>query len=188
VVPRPGSPAVRPAAAVRMVLRRAGVGRLPGGAHDGSVRLRIEASDLPGRVCGAGAGFPGYRNIHVGVQRRNSPGELLDLHPGDAGSATWTLDCATAATPAGVDLTGRYIQGRPGSRFIYLSWGVVDDAGGFTMFRRAKLMLDGISAEVMAAALRAGGLLARLRLTDAHGRPLCAQVRPPLIHWSPAKD
>jgi hypothetical protein len=55
------------------------------------------------------------------------------------------------------------------------------------MFRRAKLMLDSVSTEVMAAALRAGGLLASLRLTDAHGRPLCAQVRPPLIHWSPAR-
>jgi hypothetical protein len=49
-------------------------------------------------------------------------------------------------------------------------------------------MLDGVSAEVMAAALRAGGLLARVRLTDAHGWPLCAQVRPLLIHWSAAKD
>ncbi|WP_369778185.1 DUF5990 family protein [Streptomyces sp. R33] len=31
-----------------------------------------------------------------------------------------------------------------------------------------------------------GRLLARLRLTDACGRPLCAQVRPPLVEWSAA--
>jgi hypothetical protein len=152
------------------------------------VRLRIDASDLPGRTCGPGPGFPGYANIHVGVQRRDRPGELLDLHPADARSARWTLDCATAASPAGVDVTGRYIQGRPGARFVYLSWGVVDDVGGFTMFRRAKLMLDAVSADVMAAAMRVGLLVARLRLTDAHGRPLCAQVRPPLIHWSADTD
>jgi hypothetical protein len=147
-------------------------------AHDDPVRLRIEASDLPGRACGPGAGFPGYGNIHVGVQRRDRPGDLLDLHPGDTRSATWVLECATVDTPAGVDVTGRYIQGRPGGRFVYLSWGVVDDADGFTMFRRAKLMLDAVRAEVMAGAVRAGELVARLRLTDAHGRPLCAQVRP----------
>ncbi|WP_405701745.1 DUF5990 family protein [Streptomyces sp. NBC_00069] len=34
------------------------------------------------------------------------------------------------------------------------------------------------------AALRCGRLLARLRLTDACGRPLCARVRPPLVEWS----
>jgi hypothetical protein len=159
-----------------------------GAAHDDPVQLRIEASDLPGRTCGPGPGFPGYGNIHVGVQRRNQPGELLDLHPGDARSARWMLDCIAAATPAGLDVSGRYIQGRPGGRFVYLSWGVVDDAGGFAMFRRAKLMLDAVSAEVMAAAVRVGLLVARLRLTDAHGRPLCAQVRPPLIRWSAEID
>jgi hypothetical protein len=56
------------------------------------------------------------------------------------------------------------------------------------MFRRAKLMLDAVSAEVMATAVQVGLLVARLRLTDAHGRPLCAQVRPPLIHWSAGTD
>ncbi|MGV9309854.1 DUF5990 family protein [Nonomuraea sp. NPDC004354] len=45
---------------------------------------RIEASDLPGRKHGQAPGFPGYRNIHVGVQRRDRRDELLDLHSGDA--------------------------------------------------------------------------------------------------------
>ncbi|MFI8275109.1 DUF5990 family protein [Streptomyces sp. NPDC085929] len=50
--------------------------------------------------------------------------------------------------------------------------------------RRAKLMLDAVDPDTTAAALRCGRLLARLRLTDACGRPLCAQVRPPLVEWS----
>lgn len=37
---------------------------------DSRMQLRIEASDLPGRTCGSGDDFPGYTNIHVGVQRR----------------------------------------------------------------------------------------------------------------------
>ncbi|MBC6457834.1 DUF5990 family protein [Actinomadura sp. HBU206391] len=146
--------------------------------------IRIEASDLPGRTCGPGGDFPGYTDIHVGVQRRERPGELLDLHAGDAPSAVWTLECATAPGPAGTDIKGRYIQGRPGGRFIYLSWGSVDDAGGFHMFRRAKLMLDGIDADVIEAAVRSGLLLARLGLTDGKGQPLCAAVRPPVVEWS----
>jgi Family of unknown function (DUF5990) len=62
---------------------------------------------LPGRECGASGDFPGYSNIHVGVQRRNRREELLDLHPGDAATAVWTFECAVDGT----DVRGPYIQG-----------------------------------------------------------------------------
>nr|WP_198286923.1 DUF5990 family protein [Frankia sp. QA3] len=84
----------------------------------------------------------------------------------------------------GLDLRGRHIQGRLGARFLYLSWGDVDDSGRFAMFRRAKLMLDAVDPDVLAAAVRAGELVGRLGLTDARGQPLCAAVRPPVISWS----
>ncbi|MCY0933915.1 DUF5990 family protein [Streptomyces sp. H34-S4] len=148
------------------------------------MQIRIEAVDLPGRTCGAGPDFPGYSNIHVAIQRRDHRDELLDPHPGDAASATWTLECTATPTDTGLDLKGPCIQGRPAGRFIYLGWGSVDGAGTFTMFRRAKLMLDAIDPGTTAAAMSSGGLLARLRLTDACGRPLCAQVRPPLVEWT----
>ncbi|WP_141955994.1 DUF5990 family protein [Actinoallomurus bryophytorum] len=150
------------------------------------MRIRIEATELPGRTCPPGSDHPRHDNVHVGVQRRERPGELLDLHPGDAASAAWTLECATAATAGGIDITGRYVQGRPGDRFIYLSWGTVGDDGAFTMFRRAKLMLDAVDPDVAGAAARSGRLLARVRLTDPKGEPLCARVRPPYVEWSAA--
>ena len=105
-------------------------------------------------------------------------------YPGDAPSATWTLDCSAAGSPDGVDLQGPYIQGPPGGRFIYLSWGTVDDAQTFTLFRRAKLSFDAIPQAVIDGAQRLGMLVGRLGLTDAKGKPLCAAVRPPLIEWS----
>jgi len=148
------------------------------------VQLVIEATDLPGSSCPPGADFPGYDNIHVAVQRRGSPGDLLDLHPGDAATARWVLECKTTPTPAGLDITGPYVQGRPGARFVYLSWGTVDGDGGFVMFRRAKLMWAGVDQATADAAASAGRITARLGLTDARGNPLCAAVRPPLIEWS----
>jgi hypothetical protein len=148
------------------------------------IRIRIEASDLPGRDCGPSPDMPGYRNIHVGVQRRDRRDELLDLHPGDASGAVWNFEAAAIATTQGSDIRGPYVQGRPGARFIYLSWGTVDDQGTFTMFRRAKLMLDGVDPATLDAARRGGCLTGRLGLTDARGHPLCAAVRPPLITWS----
>jgi Family of unknown function (DUF5990) len=143
------------------------------------VQIRIEGSDLPGRSCHAAPNFPGYENIHVAVQKRGKPNELLGLTPGDAKSVEWTFDCDVQ----GVDIKGPYIQGRPGDRFIYLSWGSVDDDGTFLMFRRAKLMLDAVDPSVIAKAQRSGQLVARLRLTDGKGQPLCAAVRPPTIEW-----
>lgn len=151
------------------------------------MQIRIEATDLPGRSCSPSLDRPGgHRNIHVGVQRRNQPGELLDLVPGDAPSATWTLDCEAAWSSTGVDLTGPYIQGRPGGRFIYLSWGNVDEAQDIKMFRRAKLQLDAVPPAILKSAVEGGLLVARLGLTDVKGNPLCAAVRPPLIDWSAA--
>ena len=148
------------------------------------MQIRIEGSDLPGRWCSASPDFPGYDNIHVGIQRRNHSDELFGLTPGDAPSAVWTLDCEEIATTTDVDLRGPYIQGPPHARFIYLSWGTVDDAGMFEMFRRAKLWLDAIPAEVLERTRRSGLLVARLGLTDGKGHPLCAAVRPPLVEWS----
>ncbi|MEE1738632.1 DUF5990 family protein [Streptomyces sp. BE147] len=148
------------------------------------MQIHIEASDLPGRTCGPDTDFSGFDNIHVGVQRKDRPGELLCPHPGDAPSAAWTLDCTATPTEDGIEITGPYIQNRLGGRFVYLSWGTVDDAGVFTMFRRAKLLFADIDPAVLEAAARTGHLTARLRLTDAKGQPLCARVRPPHITWS----
>jgi hypothetical protein len=148
------------------------------------MQIRIEGTNLPGRACGASGDFPGYDNIHVGVQRRNRRDELLGLAAADAPSLVWTLDCEPVPTPNGLDVKGPYIQGRSHERFIYLSWGTVGDDGAFTMFRRAKLWLDAVNPAVMDAARRSGTLNARLGLTDAKGHPLCAAVRPPLVEWS----
>ena len=149
------------------------------------MQIRIEASHLPGISCGPSPDAPGgYHNVHVGVQRRNQRDELLGLVPGDASLAVWTLDCNAVALSTGVDLKGPYIQGPPGGRFIYLSWGTVDDAGGFTLFRRAKLWLDAVPPTVLDSAVDRGLLVGRLGLTDRKGDPLCAAVRPPVIEWS----
>jgi Family of unknown function (DUF5990) len=85
------------------------------------VKLRIVGTELPGRDCRANGNFPGYTNIHVGVQRKSRRDELLDLQPGDATRAVWTIDCLVDGT----DVRGPCIQCPPGAGFIYLSWGTV---------------------------------------------------------------
>jgi Family of unknown function (DUF5990) len=156
--------------------------------HTGGVLIRIEAYDLPGRSCGPSPDRPdGHHGIEVGVQRKNKPGQLMGQVSADAESVTWELE----ATPVSSDLAdfrGPYISGPPGGRFIYLSWGVVEEPGSFAMFRRAKIMFDGIPAKVLAAAQTSAVLVGRLGLTDPKGNPTCASVRPPLIEWTSAAE
>ncbi|MFI6156833.1 DUF5990 family protein [Kitasatospora sp. NPDC051170] len=154
------------------------------------MELRIEATDLPGRTCVGGPGFPAYEDVHVAVQRRGRPAELLDPQPGDAASARWALECEVKRLPDGrPDVTGRYVQGAPGGRFVYLSWVGAEVAGeGRSMFRRAKLMLEAVDRETVEAAAVSGLLVARLGLTDVKGHPLCAAVRPPLVVWRAGEE
>ena len=152
------------------------------------MRIRIEGTDLPGSRCGPSPQRPeGHFNIHVGVQRRGKPAELLGLVPGDSPAATWTLDATVTDAPGGeTDLKGPYIQGPPGGRFIYLNWGTVDAPGTFAMFRRAKLRLDAVPPEVLRDARQQGFLVARVTMTDPRGNPVCASLGPPFITWSAA--
>jgi len=144
------------------------------------VDIRIDGTALPGRDCPPGHNFPGYSDIRVGMQTRRRPPELLDVQPADAAHVTWTVSCQVD----GSDIRGHYIQGRPGDRFVYLNWGGIDSSGQMQMFRRAKLMLADVPADVLKAAVKSGLLVGRLGLTDAKGQPTCASVRPPQIQWS----
>jgi len=149
------------------------------------VKIRIEGYDLPGRYCGPGPDCPdGHHNVHVAVQGRKGQTDLYGLVPGDVESPVWELDCTFASPPPNPDLRSPQIHGSTGKRFIYLSWGVVDDARRFTMFRRAKLWLDAVPPAVMTTACELGSLTGRLRLRDGAGRPVCASVRPPDIVWT----
>ncbi|MEY9942139.1 DUF5990 family protein [Streptacidiphilus sp. MAP5-3] len=153
------------------------------------LQLRIEGHTLPSRSCpaasnGVGPDFPGAHDVHVAVQRRDRPAELLALQPGDAPSASWTLPCRVMPTG---EISGPYIQNRLGGRFVYLSWVErLPDPQPPKLFRRAKLMLSAVPDDVLAEALRRGALVGRLPLTDPKGNPTCARVVPPLITWTAA--
>jgi Family of unknown function (DUF5990) len=149
------------------------------------VTLRIIGTDLPGLRCAPGGDFPGYGNVHVAVQRKDAPSELLDLQPGDAERVSWSLPCTAATSEAeGLVLNGPYIQNRLGGRFVYLSWVDLDAAGAPRMFRRGKLLLSAVAPLVLAEAVERGQLRARLTMTDEKGHPVCARLVPPLVQWS----
>jgi len=144
------------------------------------VLIRIEGTDLPGRRGGAEADRLLRGNVHVGVQRK---AEVVDRLPADAEEAVWRVEVVSREIDGLLDVGGPWVHGRPGARFLYLSWGTVAGSD-FTMFRRAKLLFGDIpTAMLRSAHAGAGGLVGRLGLTDGQGESLCARVRPPDILW-----
>ena len=136
------------------------------------MRIEIHGRELPSRDC------CGHTDVAVGIQRGR---EVVEIQPADADVVVWAFDVTDARDRAGApDVRGPFVQGRPGARFVYLSWGGVGSDGHSTMFRRAKLMLDpGLLASAAGATLTG-----TLGLTMADGTPLCAAVRPPAIEWT----
>jgi hypothetical protein len=144
------------------------------------MHIRIEGTDLPGRGVGAEASALRLRNVQVGVQRK---AEVVDRVPSDAASATWKLEVTSREVDGLLDVGGPWVHGRPGARFLYLSWGAVQGER-FAMFRRAKLLFGDVPGAVLRGAHEGDGVLVwRLGLTDPEGGPRCARVRPPDITW-----
>jgi hypothetical protein len=145
------------------------------------VRIRIEGHDLPGRPGAPQAEQLRLNRVHVGVQRRT---EVVGRVPVHEERAVWDLDVATREVDGFIDVGGPWVHGRPGARFLYLSWGAVDGEA-FAMFRRAKLMFGDVPGGLLrSAAEGTGTLVGRLGLTDADGGPRCARVRPPDLTWT----
>ena len=144
------------------------------------MRVVITGINLPGRVFCRPDGSV-MENVHVGVQERRDPVQLVRA---DATRARWELDVELVRNDGSFDFRGPAVQGKRGERFIYLTWGDLDAAHGFLMFRRAKLMLDRIEPELIESATHAGRLAAMVDLTDDRGGPRCARVDPPAIAWS----
>jgi uncharacterized protein DUF5990 len=145
-----------------------------------AVHIRIEGSDLPGRRGGLESDALRLRNVQVGVQRK---AEVVDRVPADAEAVTWEIEVPGREVDGLLDVGGPWVHGRPGARFLYLSWGAVDGER-FAMFRRAKLLFGDVPTAVLWSAHEgAGVLVGRLGLTDPDGGPRCARVRPPDISW-----
>ena len=147
-----------------------------------TMEISIHGHHLPGRHFCRADGSP-LDDVHVGVQERAEPTGLV---AGDAESATWHVHVRVIAGDGGqLDFRGPAVQGKPGERFVYLTWGNVGPDGEFEMFRRAKLMLNRIDPDLVRSAEAAGRpLRATVDLTDARGGPRCARVDPPALIWS----
>ncbi len=161
----------------------------------GQVAVLIDGYDLPGLTCRPEPGGPGHRNIHVALSGRvkdraalvvpGRPGLAIEPVPGNAESARWELQVTVRRDADGFDFTGPFVGGARDDRNLGLAWGDVPGDGTLRLFRGAKLRLVDVDPAVIEEALRPGHrLIARIRLTDPRGNPVCARVHPPALVWS----
>ena len=121
-------------------------------------------------------------NVHVGVHAAREPSQLIRA---DASEMRWEVEVSVVQTSGSLDFRGPSVHGKRGDRFLYLSWGTVDDADHFEMFRRAKLMFDAVPGALLRSAQVPGHrLVGTVNMTHGDGMPRCAAVRPPVVEWT----
>jgi hypothetical protein len=161
----------------------------------GELTVLIDGYDLPGLTCAPGPDGTPYRNIHVAVSGRAAgrpalavpakPGLAIEPVPGDAESARWEVPVTVRRDADGFDFTGPFVGGARDDRNLGLAWGEVPGDGTLRLFRAAKLRLVDVDPALIEQAMRPGHrLVARIRLTDPRGNPVCARVDPPALAWS----
>lgn len=142
-----------------------------------AIAVRIIGCSLPGRACGP------YRDVHVGfVQKVGCDPE--DWISADERRATWETRIEVRERNGAPAFKGKAVNGPPRERFFYLVWTGRQADERASMFRRAKLRLDAVPPDVLAASLDSGRLVGRLELTAEDGLPVCASIRPPAIVWA----
>jgi hypothetical protein len=161
----------------------------------GQLTVVIEGYDLPGLTCRPEPGGSGHRNVHVALSGKSKdrralvvpdrPGLAIEPVPGDAESARWELAVTVRRDADGFDFSGPFVAGTRDDRSLGLAWGDVPGDGTLQLFRGAKLRLVDVDPAVIEEAMRPGHrLVARIRLTDPRGNPVCARVHPPALTWS----
>jgi hypothetical protein len=165
----------------------------------GTMDVLIDGFDLPGLSCHPEPDGTVHRSVHVALSGRDDDRPYLDLPgrggaralepvPGDAPSARWEVPVTVRRGDDGFDFGGPFVRGARDDRHLGLAWGDVPGDGTLRIFRGAKLRLVDVDPGVVEAAMCPGHrLVARIRLTDVRGNPVCARVHPPALTWSVEK-
>ena len=161
----------------------------------GPLTVVIEGSELPGLSCQPDGEEPEHRNVHVALYTRSKdqptlamPGnswQAAEPVPGDSPAARWEMTVTVRQDGDGYDFSGPFVRGVRTDRHLGLAWGDLPGDGTLRLFRGAKLRLVEVPPGLIAEAMRPGHrLVARVRLTDTKGYPVCARLRPQYLTWS----
>jgi hypothetical protein len=127
---------------------------------------------------------PGAR---PGRRRQRRPGPVH--RPGRTGAQRYRGRDLAHRSPgikkdAGLDYRGPQVDGKRGNRHIYINWLNREPDGELRLFRRGKVMLDGLDPELVDRAESAGAALTcTVNLTSERGLPTTGFFRPHQLDW-----
>ena len=166
----------------------------------GTMTVVIEGTELPGLSCHPEPNGTVHRNIHVAFTTSpkgipegtrtltipGRPGVGAEPFPGDAEATRWETEVTVRGSAGdGYDFTGLAVRGGRADRHLGLVWGDAPGDGTLQLFRGAKLRLADVPPAVITEAMRPGHrLVARVRLTDSNGNPICARIPSSHLTWS----
>jgi hypothetical protein len=145
------------------------------------VIVEIRGLNPPGRRCNPAPEHGPYEDVYVGLGRYTDPVALL---PGDTEDATWRFEVRVVKKDGGLDYGGPQVDGKRGDRYIYLNWLNREPDGELRLFRRGKVMLDGLDPDLVDRAESTGAALTcTVDLTNDRGRPTTGFFRPHQVDW-----
>ena len=147
-------------------------------SHPDQLDLRIEVRPMPAVWCTDPAA------LSLGLQSgRNDIVRGTALEGGTRFEVSVGVKQGRGGDP---DFSGPLVHGRPGERFLYLSWGHVTAASEHEMFRRLKLYLsrcsrkDWSSPGVTWAQVKRGSITTSVSGSGPDGTPHCGTAK---VRW-----
>lgn len=117
---------------------------------------------------------------YVGLLVRSDAAGLIR---GDAPDATGVTEVEVISGPDGADYRGEAVYGRRGKRFLYLTWGTVQDQE-FSMFRRAKVLLSDLATHLRPKE----AVVVSVPVTQENGSLRRARVPADVLTWRDDRD
>ena len=146
----------------------------------------IKGINPPGRYCNPAPEHGPHEDVHVGVGRYTDP---LGLVPADSTDIEWRVPVRIVKKDAGLDFRGPQVDGKRGDRHIYLNWLNREPAGELRMFRRGKVMLEGLDPDLVERAESTGvAVSCTISLSNDRGLPTTMRFRAADLDWALAES
>lgn len=143
--------------------------------------VEIRGTNPPGRRCNPAPEHGPYEDVNVGLGRHTDP---VGLVPGDTEDAFWRIEVRVVMPDGELDYRGPQVEGKRGNRYIYINWLNREIRGQLRLFRRGKIVLNGLDPKLVERAESTGAALTcTVNLTNERGHPTTGFFRSHELDW-----
>lgn len=143
--------------------------------------VEIRGVNGPGRRCNPAPEHGPYEDVQVAVGHSTNP---IGMVPADTRGVDWRVPVRVVREDGRLDFRGPSVNGKRGDRHIYLNWFNREPDGQLRLFRRGKVMLEGLDPRLVEQAERSDAALrCTINLTNEKGLPTTARFWPQDLDW-----